>query len=632
MRLTIALALLLAATAAMAQTPFGFSGTTTGPNPSPSASPLSAAALNAAGAAKVDAVQATPVNKKVFIGGVKNFANLLNPAIAAPLLASGQIGLYQHGAAVTALTPAQLTALLTLWAPAGTTPAQGGGQGMAEIALFGQGGAANNPQTGPNRTALWGGRYPVETTNIPATLTGEPTGSYTAAVGEAHPGQTYGSYLDAPGLADFESSIDAALANGAENVAGDFTPNAGDEDIDDPFATAGFWANVRAAYQYGGGGAFDAPPSYFFFLDASYRSNIVQQIQWLNANHLRSTFIVSPFSFAKNADGTYHAGNDYDPALYENTIRLVAYLKAANALPTSWTVENYQAPGLPGNANSADGSPEGLDRVALWLADNATTAAAATSSGSTPGALADAGLQAAPARAVAALSPAMVSHIGPLTLADIAGAGTMAGQDGTDVQIDGGTINNASLSNNTLLNANLTGYSPINTVAPGLFNSILTAQGLGYTLTSSFPISGSTLAWNLTQGGGEADLLVGPGGGGGALNIYQLNGAGGIPQPPTPIFRISNIGSSTPLSFTAGSLISAGNATINGTISAATANISNLAASNGAFGAQLVVPFGTPASSSAPCATGQKEVDATYDYTCVAPNVWRRLALPTTAF
>ena len=568
----------------------------------------------------------TPANKPVMIGGVRAFTNLLNPAIANPLIATGKIGLYQHGAAMTALTPAQVIALLTLWAPTGTTPARGGGEGMAEIALFGQGGDANNPQTGPNRIGLWGGRYPVETVSIPATITGEPVGSYTAVAGEVHPGQVYGSYLDGPGLIDFERGIDAAIASGASNVAGDFTWNAGDEDLDDPFATAGFWANVRMAYQYGGGGAFDTPPSYFFFLGEPYRQELVQQIQWLTQHNLRSTVIVSPFSFAKNTDGTYHAGNDYDPALFENTIRMVGYLKAHGALPTSWTVENYQAPTLPGNANSADGTPEGLDTVALWLADNPTTTPAATSGGAAAGALAEAGLQAGPARPVvtASLAPA---HAGPLSLADLSGVGTLAGQDGTDVQIDGGAINNAALSNSTLLNATITGYSPVNTVAPGVFNSILTAVGLGYTLTSTFPVSGVTLAWNLTQGGGEADLLVGPGGGGGALNIYQLNSSGTLPQPaPMPIFRISNVGSSTPVPFTASQLVSSGGATINGTLTAATANISTVAASTLNVGAVLTEPYGTPASSAAPCVTGQKLVDATYEYTCVAPNTWRRVA------
>lgn len=41
---------------------------------------------------------------------------------------------------------------------------------------------------------------------------------------------------------------------------------------------------------------------------------------------------------------------------------------------------------------------------------------------------------------------------------------------------------------------------------------------------------------------------------------------------------------------------------------------------------RLVVPFGTVASSTAPCAVGQIQIDASFIYTCVATNSWRRLS------
>lgn len=40
----------------------------------------------------------------------------------------------------------------------------------------------------------------------------------------------------------------------------------------------------------------------------------------------------------------------------------------------------------------------------------------------------------------------------------------------------------------------------------------------------------------------------------------------------------------------------------------------------------LVIPFGTPASSSASCTQGQLEMDATYLYSCVSTNTWNRTA------
>ena len=40
----------------------------------------------------------------------------------------------------------------------------------------------------------------------------------------------------------------------------------------------------------------------------------------------------------------------------------------------------------------------------------------------------------------------------------------------------------------------------------------------------------------------------------------------------------------------------------------------------------LVIPFGTPASSTSSCTAGQLEADATYIYTCVATNTWHRIS------
>ncbi|MCG4256951.1 hypothetical protein [Acetobacter senegalensis] len=45
---------------------------------------------------------------------------------------------------------------------------------------------------------------------------------------------------------------------------------------------------------------------------------------------------------------------------------------------------------------------------------------------------------------------------------------------------------------------------------------------------------------------------------------------------------------------------------------------------NASFKGSMAVPFGTPASSTAPCAQGQMEMDADYIYSCVAANSWHR--------
>lgn len=39
----------------------------------------------------------------------------------------------------------------------------------------------------------------------------------------------------------------------------------------------------------------------------------------------------------------------------------------------------------------------------------------------------------------------------------------------------------------------------------------------------------------------------------------------------------------------------------------------------------LIIPFGQPESSNAPCTKGQIEMDTKYIYVCIAPNIWHRL-------
>ncbi|OUI89902.1 hypothetical protein HK17_15215 [Acetobacter indonesiensis] len=44
----------------------------------------------------------------------------------------------------------------------------------------------------------------------------------------------------------------------------------------------------------------------------------------------------------------------------------------------------------------------------------------------------------------------------------------------------------------------------------------------------------------------------------------------------------------------------------------------------------MIIPWGTPSSSTAPCKPGQKQMDADYTYSCVAPDTWRRASNGTT--
>lgn len=59
------------------------------------------------------------------------------------------------------------------------------------------------------------------------------------------------------------------------------------------------------------------------------------------------------------------------------------------------------------------------------------------------------------------------------------------------------------------------------------------------------------------------------------------------------------------------------------TINGLTANRLHVSGNLSIAGA-LIIPFGTPSSSTASCTAGQLEMDATYLYSCVATNTWRR--------
>ena len=129
---------------------------------------------------------------------------------------------------------------------------------------------------------------------------GDGSGTYVATADDKFPGKTYPAYLSDVNLVSLKSSIDAAGAAGAKNVAVFMTPNGGKEDLDDPFATSDYWANVRAAALYGGGMALDTPPSYFYGRSGTitgpglYGPMIVQMIKWCNQNHIRSSLTLSP--------------------------------------------------------------------------------------------------------------------------------------------------------------------------------------------------------------------------------------------------------------------------------------------------------------------------------------------------
>lgn len=61
------------------------------------------------------------------------------------------------------------------------------------------------------------------------------------------------------------------------------------------------------------------------------------------------------------------------------------------------------------------------------------------------------------------------------------------------------------------------------------------------TVSTGYPNTGLTIGWNFTGAQGEVDFLLGPQGGQGGLNIYQLNSSGAIVSA-APIFSLSSTG------------------------------------------------------------------------------------------
>ncbi len=229
----------------------------------------------------------------------------------------------------------------------------------------------------------------------------------------------------------------ARLTHGAHQVAINDTPNSLSMDLDNPFATSGFWANVRALYAFGGGGALDVPPSYFVNRETAYQQNIIQQIQWLNARVWRATC----WSARSCMPGRTRPGTPTPRRMTRCSLSIWCRCtwrssKRARCRRTgSWRTTPPRTPHQPATSNGPDTTPEGLVTAAMWLATAGKTSPAGLMPSMANGAT-DAGLQVGPAHPVLSGDPAAV-HLGAIHLSDVAGAGTLAGQDSWNAAIVG---------------------------------------------------------------------------------------------------------------------------------------------------------------------------------------------------
>lgn len=95
------------------------------------------------------------------------------------------------------------------------------------------------------------------------------------------------------------------------------------------------------------------------------------------------------------------------------------------------------------------------------------------------------------------------------------------------------SLGNSTIQNLTALNTNVNGLLEVT----GSTN----IQGEIANKTSGFNGTGLNIGWNFTNGQGEVDLLLGPQGGSGGLNIYQLNSSGAMIST-TPLLALSSSG------------------------------------------------------------------------------------------
>ena len=86
-------------------------------------------------------------------------------------------------------------------------------------------------------------------------------------------------------------------------------------------------ADFQAIIRRAGGMVLDTPPGYFFSREPAYHDWVVDAIHWTRAHGLKTVVIASP-----------HISKD---AFAADTVRFLDYLRAQQALPDIFAVENY---------------------------------------------------------------------------------------------------------------------------------------------------------------------------------------------------------------------------------------------------------------------------------------------------
>ena len=289
----------------------------------------------------------------IFVGGTGGFDGLENGDQFTELLQTGHVGLYEHANAVVAAEhpPSIIQAIESVFT--------GTGPGQAELGQVGANYFTLPPSYGYYQAVyIQNGLHPSEANvNTPSDT--------------SPPGQLQKD------LKLWREYVDAARTVGIETVAPVVGPNDPNEPKlgDHVFATNPYYALERGEALYGKAIAFDVPPNFFLTGGSGpgYRKFIVQAIQWGNEHGLRTAMLLSPYPWPTNSKGKPDTFRQFTNNTFSSdTRRFVHRLSQQQAIPSEWSVDNYEDP-YPHDTPAV--VPETVRNtttaVGLWLATNA---------------------------------------------------------------------------------------------------------------------------------------------------------------------------------------------------------------------------------------------------------------------
>ncbi len=239
-----------------------------------------------------------------------------------------------------------------------------------------------------------------------------------------------------------------------------------------------YWAGRKQIIQYAGGVGIDVPVG-IGYQDPHWMPSIINEIQWANANGIRTVVLLTPFNTdpaSSQAGGQF----SFDAAFEAHTKWFVAKLRAANALPSAWIVSNYSNWGKNSDGTLRTSNMVGRDvdtigqsvtAVARWVAENAPTS---------PGVALPVGSEGSKSVPCAAHVDGGVSGPNQTIGAQTLGLGSLAYQDIANPKVD-----NLTVDQSASIGANLTISYDLHTGGGAFFgNSVNLLSGkaiaLGY--------------------------------------------------------------------------------------------------------------------------------------------------------